>query len=307
MPLETQEAHKVLQHAWDYGHFRNPAFPNTHDVQERHLHGMNMAHPAAKDAVRSMQASDIQLESLVQMAHLRPLNMDGDAGPATVGLTKIPRCSVPDFGSNFGEAGVGGWLDCDPESDADHSVRIRFDDRRATPTWRSYLDQVKQNAVNISADIGLAVRHLPHDASDWESQVSFKNIPGGVIGYYYLPSRGCDSIRNQMGSLDTAYNPDVELASLLWIHEGLGHGIALGHTRGGIMNPTIIRTEMSWRNDPSWSAVKRLYGGVPITPPEPEPTPPGSVMSITHVDGGVKIKVTEPGEYLVKLVEWSGI
>ena len=66
--------------------------------------------------------------------------------------------------------------------------------------------------------------------------------------------------------MDTSYQPDVDLASSLWIHEGLGHGVGLSHTRGGVMNPSIIRSPLSWRGDPSERAMTRLYGGVPYKP-----------------------------------------
>ena len=75
--------------------------------------------------------------------------------------------------------------------------------------------------------------------------------------------------------MDTSYQPDVELASNLWIHEGLGHGVGLHHRPGGIMNPSILRRPITWRGDPSEGDMRKLYGGVPLTPVGPEPpTPP---------------------------------
>ena len=314
--LSLDQGRKVLEHAWKFGHFRNPEYPSTHDVKEADVANLALDHPIARSAIASLQESDANLDDFCQKFHGRRLAWmddagepfdvsDGDAGPATLALTDLPRCAVPDFSEE--EAGAGGWLTCDPMSTADHSCRIKFDDRRATNTWKTYLEEVKANAVRISADVGLDVRYVGHDARDWESSVEFKNIPGNVIGFYYLPGRGCQQV--PQGALDTSYNPDIELASLLWIHEGLGHGIGLSHTRGGIMNPSIMRTAMSWRDDPSWSAVQRLYGGEPLTPTEPPPPVPGPVPGPGTIvfNGYMEIEVSKPGKYLVQLIESSGI
>lgn len=292
--MDRAQEQKILAHAWQFGHFRNPDYPNTHNIEEFDLGNLTLADTVSIQAVTSVQNSDWHLEHLTSIHHGRRAILDGDAGPATLGLIEIPRCGVPDFGSEFGEAGVGGWLECDPESDAAHSVRIRFDDRRASSKWRGYIEEVKREAERISADIGLAVRHLPFDADDWESQVEFKPIPGGVIGFYWIPSRGCDSIKRQLGALDTGYNPDVHMAATLWIHEGLGHGAGFSHFRGGIMNPSILRTELSWRNDPAWNEVKRLYGGEPLDLPDPPP-PGGGITCDVHQDGVTTHLVEEGG------------
>ena len=183
----------------------------------------------------------------------------------------------------------------DDTREHDHEVVIKFDDRQAPSRWQGYMDEVKQGAVDISADVGLSVRYVDwNSVEDYQSSVEFKRIPGNVIGYYYLP-QGSGCRRVPQGALDTSYQPDVEMASLLWIHEGLGHGIALQHTNGGIMNPSLIRSPMSWRNDPSWRAIERLYGGEPLDPPAPDPPPtpdkPDVVFTYTAKKSGEKISL----------------
>lgn len=44
------------------------------------------------------------------------------------------------------------------------------------------------------------------------------------------------------------------------------------------MNPSIIRTTISWRGDPSFNAMRRMYGGKPLDPDSPPPPPPDPVV-----------------------------
>ena len=289
---------KLLTHAWQYGHFRNPAFPGTHEVKHYDYRMLSADDTLARDAIASVQMSDSNCDRLCHLHHGRGLIADGDAGPATIAYLDVRRCQVPDFateGDEFGLSGTGGWLKCDDTREHDHEVVIKFDDRQAPSRWQGYMDEVKQGAVDISADVGLSVRYVDwNSVEDYQSSVEFKRIPGNVIGYYYLP-QGSGCRRVPQGALDTSYQPDVEMASLLWIHEGLGHGIALQHTNGGIMNPSLIRSPMSWRNDPSWRAIERLYGGEPLDPPAPDPPPtpdkPDVVFTYTAKKSGEKISL----------------
>ena len=297
--MDKATEQKLLRHAWQYGHFRNPAYPDTHDVKQDDYWMLSVDDDElARQAIESVQLSDCQCDDLSHIHHGRVLEVDGDAGPATIALLDIPRCQVPDFATDddkFGLAGAGGWSDCDPEREHHHEVVIKFDDRNAPLKWVDYMVEVLANAVKISADIGLSVRYIsPSVDEDYQSSVEFKNIPGSVIGFYYLPqSSGCRRI--PQGALDTSYQPDVRMASLLWIHEGLGHGIGLPHTNGGVMNPSIRRTELSWRNDPSWRRIRQLYGGEPLEPTDPRPPPPDDdfkvIAEFVAAEAGQKFKV----------------
>ena len=195
MDKATQQ--KLLQHAWQYGHFRNPEYPETHGVQESDIATLTPNDELGRQAIASVQVSDCQCDDLCHMHHGHGLDLDddgkadGDPGPATLALLEIKRCQVPDFATDddeFGLAGTGGWLTCDPERDHDHEVVIKFDDRNAPSKWVDYMAEVLANAVKISADIGLSVRYIsPAVDEDYQSSVLFKFISGGVIGYYYLP------------------------------------------------------------------------------------------------------------------------
>jgi hypothetical protein len=56
------------------------------------------------------------------------------------------------------------------------------------------------------------------------------------------------------------------------MHE-LGHNAGLDHSRGGVMNPSIVSgLAPSWAGDPSEPILNRYYGGEPIEqPPVPGP------------------------------------
>ncbi len=315
--IESALQTKLFKHAWDYNHFSNPLYPDTHNVKKKDLKTLTIKDEVGRQAIASVQCSDCNIETFCDLHHGRALSKnddgraDGDPAQATFDLINLKRCKVPDFLSihkkgpqyNLANAGSGGWADCDPKSDAHHSKRVRLDERQASSTWKGYLNEVKKYAIAISADMGLDVRFLPFNTDeDWESSCIFKFISGGVIGFYYLPGSGCRRI--PQGALDTSYNPDVIMAALLLIHEICGHGVGLGHTNGGIMNPSIRRTKISWRGDPSERAMRNKYGGVPLTPPtdptdppiDPTdpPSPPGSEKVIARFTAefvGQKYKV----------------
>jgi hypothetical protein len=95
----------------------------------------------------------------------------------------------------------------------------------------------------------------------------FENLWGSVIGWNEFPQSGtCNQTIN--GRLDTGYVPtDPLMWANLEVHE-TGHGVGAQHTRGGIMNPSIIRIDpLSWIGTPSESNMKRWFGGERVFPP----------------------------------------
>lgn len=323
MVVGTLELNKLKGHAWKYGHFRNPAYQESFNVAEAELPALTLDDEAFRQAIASVQESDCCCDELCHMHHGRALELndddraDGDPGPATLAMLDIRRCHVPDFAvenDEFGLAGAGAWSNCDAQRNFHHEVVIQFDDRNAPPKWKGYLNKVKKSAVEISADMGLSVRYTsPGDGGKFQSSVIFKFIAGGVVGFYYLPqSSGCNKI--PQGALDTSFLPDVHIASLLWIHEGVGHGVGLRHRRArrdangvlrGIENPSIVRVPLTWRGDPSEGDMKRLYGGIPLVGDDPEPPPPGPTeWEITN--GSFEIKVGENTNKF-RIIEDSGV
>ena len=128
--MDKATEQRLLKHAWKYGHFRNPAYPDTHNVKHDDYSMLSVDDEIAKQAIESVQLSDIQCALLCEEMHDgRMLEPDGIAGPATLATIEIRRCQVPDFAmadnDAFGLAGRGGGIDCDPERDHHLEVVIK--------------------------------------------------------------------------------------------------------------------------------------------------------------------------------------
>jgi len=194
--MDKATERRLLEWALKYGHFANSQYPATHEVKTREdVAKLSVSHDLARQAIESVQLCDINCDLLCREMHNgRALNVDGDAGPATLALIEIRRCQVPDFAladdDEFGLAGRGAWSDCDPKQEHHHEVVIKFDDRNASSTWKRYMPQVKKNLIRLSAEMGLALRYIDWDSNEkYQSSVFFGFISGGVIGFYYLPQR----------------------------------------------------------------------------------------------------------------------
>lgn len=290
----------VVDWLWRYGHFRNPAYPNTHNVQRENLQQLSLADEVVQTAIKSIQELDLNAELKARAYHPHRIKADdpeadvliadGDLGPATLSMMNLDRCGEPDFVIDYGddvefgtEPGNGGWPNCawgeeTPPDDILHSVRWHINDTNATAYQKSTLDWCIDGVVRCSAEMGLAVRVMRNTHNSAPEPVSelsvvFERIPGGTIGYQYLPKPNTCK-QHQPGRLDTGYNPsDRNLFLILMIHESAGHGANLGHSRGGIMNPSILNVTPSWIGDPSEVFMTRMYTGVAIDWPRSKPGP----------------------------------
>ena len=272
----------VVEYAVAYGHVFNPEFPKLTELWDQggsSLAKLKPGHPLYKELTASIQSFDANMDTLTGVYHGRQAMFDGDIGPATRGLLDSNRCACKDFDDPRQASGSGAWpIGCDPEYPDVHSIRIAVNSSGANRAWKQHLPRIMEESAALSASIGLHVRYLldvgagPSDAEEW---VIFQVIPGNVIGDNYLPQADkCgQSLR---GRIDPGYNPsNVILRIILWIHENQGHGIGLRHTRGGIMNPSIILVPypLTWIGDPSFNTLRRFYGGKPLEPVDPTPPP----------------------------------
>lgn len=272
----------VIEWLWRYGHFRNPGkeFEATQEVSEDDLVGLakdGLSNMLVQLAVRSYQLLDANVEDQCQFIHQRALTADGEIGPATMATMNMPRCDVPDYAAEA--TGSGSWPHpgCDPERRDVHSTRVNLNTSRCPSKVRAYLDEAVRMVEEAQAEIGLSMRHA-YDGSlgEAEHDVAWENISGSTIGYAYFnePNTCRQTVKAR---LDVGYQPDVLMFATLMLHEYGGHSCNLGHTNGGIMNPSLRRPdgELSWAGDPSYPTLRRFFGGEPIDPPtEPSPTPP---------------------------------
>jgi len=290
-----------LVEAFHRGRAWGPDTPNLHNLDEGRIRKMSGSEPDALALMASLQDGDVNIDFLVAAFHKgRELIADGDVGPATEALLKIPRCPIPDFpppphatfhyddpdlqaaveSQQRAAAFVGSyWRGCDPQRPEIHSLVIGIDAKNAPSVFLQNQEKILEARRACAAEIGVAVKFVinPQSMTGLQQYQVYLNIPGGVIGMNYFPSsNSCGKIPN--GSMDSSYNPsNWQLHANLGTHESEGHGLGFNHTRGGVMNPSIVLVwPLTWKGDPSWNVAKQYYGGIPIdplTPPVP-PTPP---------------------------------
>ena len=295
--------HDLVRLAYRYGHHWNPEFPSLANIDRTALTKMSGTERDAKDLIHSWQTFDYNVTLLSAYYGHGQAEDDGSLGPASAMVATMHRCPMPDFppppGASFDygnedlnaavesmqreaakpQATIVGkyWRGCDPQRPDVHSLVIGIDIRRAPKNWLANKDKILEARRACAADIGVAVRFVlnPESTEGLNQYQVFKPIPGGVIGYNYFPNaNSCTRIPN--GSLDTGYDPsNWQLHANLGTHESEGHGFGFNHTRGGIMNPSIVLVwPLTYRNDPSWKTASSLYGGIPLDPVNPTPTPP---------------------------------
>ena len=303
-----------LQFLHRHGHFWCPSCLNGHNVTPDDLPLLDLNHSVVKEATRTFQHSDANFDVRSLMAvedggHARPVIPDGHVGPVTQYMFEsVPRCPMPDRPPPDGAAlprwsedpctqshmesavqsmkqfatGSGSWPvpGCDPtrpNREGEHSVRVNVDTSGASAHQKSVLAEVLRRVEQCEAEMGQHVRHiLDGDPQEAEHDVRFQFIAGGVIGFAYFPQPG--TCRQTVGCrIDNSYNASVEMLATLFVHEAKGHSDGLFHTRGGIMNPSILRiSPLSWKGDPHESTKRRFFGGEPIEddPPQPPVDPP---------------------------------
>ena len=118
---------------------------------------------------------------------------------------------------------------------------------------------------------------LTNEQFDGSIQIdfSFRNRSDGWIGLAIVGRGDTCSGRIWCRYLST-YRPSnvVREWTTLVLHE-LGHNCGRGHTRGGVMNPSIVQGLGAWNeNDPSYQWLKGQFGGVPFDLGGDSPPPP---------------------------------
>lgn len=316
MSLSDEQA---LRNLWDTGAFWNPAYEESKNVASvDEALKLDLQHPIALEAVKSFQESDETLTSLVIEHHGRNPVIDGKAGPATKELVRarlerdfrpeIRGCPLPDNkppeGVKFfyedpalqkAVESMAGFEDgpfpkgCLAGHEGVHAFRVDVDESNMPSHWRSIWDWYKTESSKNWADIGVRQIFVGHGEIS-EVDLSWRN-GRGWIGLASALGQSCSGHGFQY--LDPGYRQDKWYLLTLGEHE-TGHNLNSGHTRGGIMNPTILRTDGNWRTDVNFPKFKRWYGGepIPVDPTTPDPPDDEEYNGVFTLDGEVyKIKV----------------
>lgn len=194
-------------------------------------------------------------------------------------LFSIERCGCPDVMPD--STGSGSWpVGCHPEWPENHAFAVFYASSNIPSHWRAAFDEAWALVIEAYADIGIAFfrtgdRRRANTIVTWQRG-------NGWIGLAIVP-RGPRCGQTIWAKYDNRYgssfSPErlVNQLSYLMAHE-FGHNMGIGHTRGGVMNPSLINGTFhrdQWRrSDPAYPILRRYFGGDPIAPvysiPQPE-------------------------------------
>ncbi|MGB0758677.1 MAG: hypothetical protein ACPGPS_04060 [Rubripirellula sp.] len=240
-------------------------------------------------AVAKFQRMDANIQNLAEQAGADPIIPDGRIGGYTAAAMALPRCGHADDDILQPAIGTGGWKNCHGASD--HHKAIVLVDPKNNPhdaaTFRSILSRVQR----AYAKIGMLFVFCQKTGNGMRDLLTNKTISGNVniefsfqIGSGWIGLAIVGNGHNQMCSAKIwcryhyPYRPSniVREWTTLVKHE-LGHNCGLRHTRGGVMNPSLVNgLAADWvDSDPSTGLLKRWFSGVPIPLDGDGDNPPG--------------------------------
>lgn len=190
-------------------------------------------------------------------------------------LFEIERCGCPDIMPD--STGSGSWrVGCHPDWPRNHAAVYRVNKSRMPAYLRDSFEEAWALMVSAYANVGLAI--VRNDTgNNYNSLVTFEAGRGWIGLAIVGRNHTCNS--RMWAKFDTSYGRSFTRQRLIWqwafllAHE-LGHNCGFGHTRGGIMNPSLINGTFhpdQWRrnNDPAFPTLRRWYSGQPLTDPAP--------------------------------------
>jgi hypothetical protein len=307
---------KYIKWAYDKGYF----WKTNSGVDLDDLNKLTFEDKEVKEAFAELQDFHFgTINWFTAVEHGRSIRPDGDVGPATIRMIDtlenpdnqmFNRCPIPDvappenasfhYDDDDVQIAVESYQLC--WEDGKHIVYIGVD----SSTMPSHVkgdvwEAMKKNNQDACAGVGLIVRYQEKGKPS-DINLRWKYLAGSTIGLAQFPSGSCtDEVFHYM---DPGYRSSTKMLSVLHIHE-CGHNWKLGHTRGGIMNPSIINVPMSWKSpDPSWRTMAKFFGGVSVTDIPTEPEPPVDPENPQEIE---VVRFTDEGrQYILKKMTGEG-
>lgn len=313
-PNETPEEF-AIRRAYETGHFWGPENPNGPNVDQADLSKLKEDNPVVKAAFRSFSRMMVRDYAVaVAKHHKRAPDFDGVRGPALTETLEVARCAVPDHAPPPGvvfqfddpqmqevvermqddaqkpqpAVGSGNWKRCHGVGEF-HRCRVRVN-RTGMPSFLQngvFERIVTTRCIPDYRAIGLDL--VFDDAEPTNTVWSFVPSSDGWIGLAIVgQGLGCqDTIWARFLATYRPTNVEREWGTL-FNHEQ-GHNVGLGHSNGGIMNPSIVGGLAGWRpGDPSLPKLVQGYGGEAIPgdgwtpPPPPVPTTLEQVVAMVN-------------------------
>lgn len=244
-----------------YGHLK--------DVSEHDVDSLILQDNQAKDAVQSYQ--DMWSEELDELTHLhhgRPSIPDGDYGPATEHLLRMPRCGQPD---NVGES---------LEQAIPDSCRFKITTSyKPGMVLRGLTSEVwkkvwEESNLRLMEAVECTLTHNPNGYPNTIFFAFPQRLGGSVLADHILGN----SCRPHRGRYDSDRTWSETLAVAVAAHEKV-HGLGVSHTNapGALMNPFIHSAARQRRGkliDADIRMLERVGYKRRTSPvPDPDPTP----------------------------------
>ncbi len=239
-------------------------------------------------AVAKFQKFDANHQHLAQQLGLPAVVTDGQIDPVTQLVLELPRCGHSD--SEVSAAlGTGGWKNCHG-AENHHNAIVLVNPNNMPNHLAPHFHEVLSRVQKAYADIGMLFRFcwtqngqkrdiLTDDVVEGSTNIDFTfTIGNGWIGLAIVGNGSNQTCQAKIWcQYHYPYNPSdtVTQWTTLIKHE-LGHNCGLGHSSGGVMNPSIVNgLPPEWsESDPSTATLKYWFSGVPVEIPGAEPDPP---------------------------------
>ena len=245
----------VIGDLFAYGHFFNPEEADAMSAQS-HTSSLTLHDRPAISAIKSYQTLfKATLDDLVVKHHLRSESLaDGLIGPATLELLTLPRCGVPDYGS---EQEANWPNDCRGQLTAGRDFKSL--PGMSTADTEKVWHAIANNWTAALSDLSITpVTETDQHKTDFWARL--KRLSGGTLAWHELAVSRCDV------TLDGAWDNDrtwsLVFAATTGTHE-IGHGLGLHHVADGaaLMYPLInshARARRGWPNSSDLKQAQRL-------------------------------------------------